>query len=283
SEDLGLGKTADPVMRSARKMTGRGPSTNARSDTGNGVREDVKSIFGSKCTAVSDETDISLREGKMACEQCGQPESEIANFGDKQLQLCQSCRNRYDLQDLLEHRILEVVDLTQRGNYQKAFDILELVLKENRHRDEDGWLEWSVTSRQAGILAREGRLSEALEKYRLLSAMRFPSRSEFLLNQVSLFDTLDALGDARSAIVELRRGLDAATGVAIPTALMALRGYARAAERDSTAVPVGYRALLKEVLDWWGIEVPNELLDAPNSLGPAILYAHDAHRRAALQ
>src|SRR5262249_9627573 len=157
----------------------------------------------------------------------------MANFGGKQLQLCQSCRNRYDLQDLLEHRILEVVELTQRGDYQKAFDILELVLNENRHRDEDGWLEWSVIYQQAGVLAREGRLSDALEKYRLLSAMRFPNLSEFLLNQVSLFDMLDTLGDARSAIVELKRGLDAATGVAIPTALMALGRYARAAERDS--------------------------------------------------
>jgi tetratricopeptide (TPR) repeat protein len=187
------------------------------------------------------------------------------------------------LQGLLEHRLLDARSLAEHGRHQEAIDVLQVLLEENRHRDKEGWLEWAVLSQQASILAEEGRLAEALAKYRTLSGMRPPNLSESLLNRISLFDTLDAMGDAEHAIAELEIGLDSTTGVAIPTALMAFARYAQIAARDSIPVPVRYKALLKDVLHWWGIDVPDDLFGDPVSLGPAIVYAHNAHRQAAMQ
>jgi len=183
----------------------------------------------------------------------------------------------------LEQRILDVIRLAEQGRAQEAIDVLQALLTENSQRDKDGWLEWAVLSQQASVLAEQGRLADALAKYRILSGMKPPNLSESLLNQVSLFDTLDAMGDAEQAIAELEAGLDAAADVAIPTALMALARYAQIAQRESVPVPVRYKALLEEVLNWWGINVPEDLIGDPVSLGAAILYAHDAQRQAAKQ
>ena len=199
------------------------------------------------------------------------------------LRLCDLFNARCELQDILESKMSLVTTLAGEGRQQDAIDLLQVVLEENAQRDWDGWLEWRVVSQQASLLAQQGKLNEALEKYRHLSTVRCPTASDYLINQVALFDTLDALGSTPEGVVELEQGLDSASGEAIPTALMALGRYADLGQRTSIPVPVRYRKLLSDVLGWWGIEVPTALTEDTHSLGPAILFARDAHRRSAIQ
>lgn len=145
------------------------------------------------------------------------------------------------------------------------------ILKRYTARDHDGWLKNTILSEQGLIFAKQGRLSEALKKYRLRAQNSFPEPTEFLVSQLAITCTLDQIGNPEEAVDELEIGLEAARGPAVPTALGLLVRYAKIRERLRRRVPVRHAPLLQEIIRWYGLQISSELFDNSSSLAPAII------------
>jgi hypothetical protein len=78
---------------------------------------------------------------------------------------------------------------------------------------------------------------------------------------------------------ELERGLDVAKS-SVPTALNLFILYARICERQHWSIPVRYRSLLEDVIQWYGLQISPDSLNNSTSLTPAIIAADLANREA---
>jgi hypothetical protein len=206
------------------------------------------------------------------------------------LRLCRNCSERLNLQDDFEHLTLEVHDLAERGEHNRALGLLEGAWQEYRARDRDDWLKGAILAEEGFILERAGRLNEALEKYRSLRELGFhPSgrfgyseslaRSEYITNQIALARLVEKLYTRADAIREIESALESGqtAGDPVPNTLDALAEYARLARR----VPVRYKPLLVKVSDWWGVPGPSQSPHDEVSLAAAVQEAWAARNGAA--
>jgi tetratricopeptide (TPR) repeat protein len=212
------------------------------------------------------------------CEACGRPASHNYAALGRPVALCSACVGQYEIQKAYQGRVQDIEDLSREGNYAAALGILQELLNAYGHRDCLGVFRAAIFSHQAVTLEFQGRLAEALEKYRSISV--FPDESEMLLNRWSIGRLLDKMGDVSGAIRELEMGLDAAAGLAIPTALTVLNTYAQIMAREGSEVLERYRPLFDEVASWWGLKADIGGPEGGVSLTRSILLASDEERAA---
>ena len=223
------------------------------------------------------EQKFALRLSVMNCERCGKPANRKYARAGREIDLCDRCLDRYEIQDAYEARFPELVSLINEKAYEKAVALLDQVRAAAGDRDHEGWLENSILSDRALIFEEQGRLNEALDLYRVRAENGFQENSDYLAHQLAVAGVLDQLDKPAEAIKELESGLNAAQDNGVPTALSLFVLYARIAGREGWNVPVNYQPLLESTLERWGIEIDEALLDQTSSLAAAINAADAAN------
>ncbi|MEZ4307638.1 MAG: hypothetical protein R3F14_06280 [Polyangiaceae bacterium] len=107
------------------------------------------------------------------------------------------------MQDALEDKLLHILGLARRRQYDDALTCLESILNANRNRDHDGWLSNSVALQRASILFDAGRYSEAEQVYNDWSRLGFVDVWRRQMHALGLSKTLEALGRDREAMAAL--------------------------------------------------------------------------------
>lgn len=217
------------------------------------------------------------------CQRCRQPALRVYARSGQTFQLCERCFDRYQVQDAYEQRLLELERLTRQGNYETALTILHDISDAYSSCDHDGWLENTILLHKALIFAEQGKHDDALKAYRIRAQRHFAEPSDFMVNQLAIARTLDQLGKPAEAISELECGLDAVQGASIPTALSLLVQYAKIAEQQRQALPTTYKSLLEKVINYFGIKLPDGLLNDSATLSPAIIAAYKKNKDAQLR
>src|SRR5215471_14029601 len=187
----------------------------------------------------------------MKCEACDKQATHVYEAYGNRMHLCSSCKDQHEIQKAYNDRMIEIVDLSNRGDCDAALSILQGLLDAQGDRDHTGGFRYGILSHQALVLKQQGRFAEGLEKLRSINT--FPSQSEFLVNQLAIAKLLGELGKHADAIGELERGLDAASESSLPTALSLFAEYARITRTESSEVPARFRDLFQDVVRWWGI------------------------------
>lgn len=216
----------------------------------------------------------------MQCDQCPNQASHSYTLAGRTLELCDRCFNRHRVQDAYEQQLPELELLAINGEYEKAIHKLQTIYTENSQYDHDGWLQKSILSHQALVLMEQGEFAAALENYRILATKEFDDPTEWLVNQLAIARVLDSMHKKQEAITALETGLDTVKSATLSTALALFVLYAQIAEKQGGVVPVKYAPLLRKVVGWWGLPVPDKELGNSSSLIPAIKTADKQNKAA---
>ena len=212
----------------------------------------------------------------MTCEICGGGVAGSYTRCGETLQLCARCLDRMQIQDAYEGQLLELHRLTVDGRYADVLAALDGLFAQHRGRDHDGWLERSLTSHRALVLAEQGDLVAAAAAHRAVIAASPDDHSE----RFGLAGVLERMGDLDEAVAEVERGLAAITARTAPAALSGLVRLARFCAAQGREVPASHRDALEAAVRWWGLPLPAALLASDAPLAPAIAAADTAVRDA---
>lgn len=187
--------------------------------------------------------------------------------------LCAACFERWTLQDALEGKLVHILGLARRRQYDEALACLDAILGANQERDHDGWLAQSVAHERAVILFEAGRYVDAEQAYHAWAELGFIDVWRRRMHALGLAKTLEALGRDREALAVLEDVLGYDDPRDLPFALTVLAELVRFSDKLGLSVDAKWLKLAEAAAERYGVEMPPG--DSP---GKAILALREITR-----
>jgi tetratricopeptide (TPR) repeat protein len=198
-------------------------------------------------------------ESSLLCEHCEErPATAKYTRADISRMLCATCLDRMAVQDVLEDRILHIVELERHEQYDEALACLDEILEANRHRDHDKWLARSVAMHRANMLLDAGRYAEAEQACKAWAELGITDAGQRWMYGAVAADTLDALGRSREGLAVLEEALSHRDPKDVSSAWGYLEDLARLSEKLGQPVDPQWRSLAQETAERNGVEMPKD-------------------------
>jgi tetratricopeptide (TPR) repeat protein len=201
------------------------------------------------------------------CTLCGKkPATEKYMLSGHAEMVCAACLERRQVRDALEDKLLHILALERRKQYDEALACLDTILEANRDRDHDGWLARSIAHDRAVILFEAGRYAEALQAYDAWAELGFEDVSQRWMHADGTARTLEAFGRDREAVAALEDALGYEDPKYLPSVLGVLTELVRFSEKLALPVDPKWLRIAEAVAKRYGVDMP--VHDSP---GQAIL------------
>ncbi|TKC90034.1 hypothetical protein [Polyangium fumosum] len=116
------------------------------------------------------------------------------------LLVCATCLDRLEVQEALEYKTLDLIELRKRDQYDEVLAYLDAFEQTNRHRDHDGWMARSIAAEREYTLYAAGRYEEALQVSEAVAQLGFENVTYRWSHGGSKARILQALGRDREAL-----------------------------------------------------------------------------------
>lgn len=156
------------------------------------------------------------------CDLCSNPSARVYSKKGMELNLCELCFDFFRVKDAYEAKLIDIAAASGAGRYERVLEILDEVWETNAAYDRDGWLERTILSHRALLLAEKGEIESAVAVLREVSSKTLDAigsprsqvlrgsqsdLSEFINIQHLLAESLDRLGRKDEALAELEKTL----------------------------------------------------------------------------
>ena len=211
------------------------------------------------------------------CSECGTPGGKERDIQGVLVRACDRCHHTLLTRAAMDAILHEVAILTDE-NSTAALSLLDRVYSENKPYDHDGWLERSVKSHRAMVLAAHARYAEAEAEIFAIPSSTLQTAEDHAAHRADRAWILELRGRYEDALEELDRALALHTDLAAPTLLRLLCSYAAIAQKAGAQVPMTFRSLLEGAISELGIPALEDMREV--SLGRSIEMAARSYEDA---